>query len=364
MNLQPTTVPELQEMIQTHNNLLPRGGGTKPALSTPPVGAMSLNMCRLAGILEYEPGEYTFTALAGTPVSTIQSALAQHNQYLPFDPLLVQAGATLGGTVATNTNGSGRYRYGGVRDFILGIKFVDGHGRLIRSGGKVVKNAAGFDLPKFMTGSLGRYGVLVEISFKVFPQPAAYQTLQAQYKNLAATVQALFKLAPRPFEIDALDLLPEGNGRWSLVLRLGGLAAALPQRLVRLTKFLRMETEATVVAPLPDEAEFWQAANGLARVDQSATLVKVPLAMRQLPDLDTAISLLRATRWYTAGGNVAWLSVQDAAALNTVLAELGLVGLALWGGDGRLYFGQRKGESLARRVKQALDPDGKFLSDL
>ena len=114
--------------------------------------------------------EFTFTALAGTPVREIAAALAERGQYLPFDPMLREAGATLGGTVAAGLSGPGRFRYGGLRDFILGVRFVDGEGRLLRLGGKVVKNAAGFDLPKFFVGSLGRFGVLAEMTFKVFPK--------------------------------------------------------------------------------------------------------------------------------------------------------------------------------------------------
>src|SRR5262245_21553864 len=126
MTLQPTTVEELQTIVRENKNLVLRGGGTKPALSTAPDGAMSLDMRGFNGIIDYEPCEYTFTAYAGTPLKTIVNALAKNGQYLPFDPLLVEKGATLGGTVAANTSGSGRWRYGGVRDFILGVRFVDG----------------------------------------------------------------------------------------------------------------------------------------------------------------------------------------------------------------------------------------------
>ena len=109
-------------------------------------------MTGLNGVLEYEPSEFTFTALAGTPVRDIAAILAERGQYLPFDPMLVGAGSTLGGTVASGLSGPGRFRFGGLRDFILGVRFVDGGGRLLRLGGKVVKNSAGFDVPKFFVG--------------------------------------------------------------------------------------------------------------------------------------------------------------------------------------------------------------------
>src|SRR5574337_979115 len=124
--IRPASIADLQAAVRDHVRLLPRGGGTKPALSTPAEGVESLDLSSLSGVIEYNPGEYTFTALAGTRVSDVQGMLAEHGQYLPFDPPLVERGATLGGTVAAGLSGPGRYRYGGVRDFILGVRLVDG----------------------------------------------------------------------------------------------------------------------------------------------------------------------------------------------------------------------------------------------
>src|SRR5512143_1651914 len=169
--MNPTSIEELQSMVRGSPHVLPRGGGTKPALSTAHNGATVIDLAPLAGMLEYEPGEFVFTALAGTRLADVRAQLAEHGQYLPFDPLLVDRGATLGGTIAAGANGPGRYRYGGVRDFLLGVRFVDGAGEIVHAGGKVVKNSAGFDIPKLMVGSLGQLGALIEVSFKVFPQP-------------------------------------------------------------------------------------------------------------------------------------------------------------------------------------------------
>ena len=126
--LRPTTPQEVQEAVLTHPRLRPRGAGTKPALSSPQEGEALLDLSGLRGILEYEPEEFVFTALAGTPLEEIEAALKAHGQYLPFDPPLLGKGATLGGTVAAGLSGPMRHRYGGVRDFILGVRFVDGEG--------------------------------------------------------------------------------------------------------------------------------------------------------------------------------------------------------------------------------------------
>jgi glycolate oxidase FAD binding subunit len=159
-------------------------------------------------VLEYTPQEYTFTALAGTPVAEIAALLAAEGQYLPFDPPFAGAGATLGGTVAAGLSGPGRARYGGVRDFLLGVRFVSGTGELLSGGGKVVKNAAGFDLPKLLVGSLGQFGVMLELTFKVFPRPESYATLQLEAASFAQAEALLRELARSRVEPHALELLP------------------------------------------------------------------------------------------------------------------------------------------------------------
>ena len=160
MTLQPKSVGDLAALLPAHPRLRVRGAGTKCALSGPILEAPTLDLTALSGIVEHTPEECTFTALAGTPVAEIERVLAAHGQYLPFDPPLAAAGATIGGTVAAGVNGSCRYRYGGIRDFIIGAQIVDGRGRTTRSGGKVVKNAAGFLLHQALVGSCGRLGIL------------------------------------------------------------------------------------------------------------------------------------------------------------------------------------------------------------
>ncbi len=361
MKLQPTTPEEVQEIVKTNQGLLPIAGGTKPALSAASNGETLLDMKDLSGIIEYEPNEYTFTAYAGTPVQEVVTALTGHGQYLPFDPLLVKQGATLGGVVAANTAGSGRYRYGGVRDFILGVRFVDGHGQLVQSGGKVVKNSAGFDLPKFMVGSLGRFGIFTDLSFKVFPEPRSYVTLKVMYPGLDPALRAIYRLASTSFEMDVLDLEPNTDKQFRLLIRLGGLVEALPGRTERLQAFLKTETEADTTKIIQDELEvaLWEQINAAAWVEDGLNLVKVPISSKQIVDLEEAMSGI--ARRYSSGGNLAWLAGSNIDEIDATLSRLGLAGLVLFGPPGRPYLGLRKGLSLAQRVKQALDPAGKFL---
>ncbi len=178
-----------------------RGGGTKTALSrTLPSGAAALGraaapdrgaerdvleLARLAGILEYDRRVRVYGAgrhAAGGHRGRAGASTASTCRSTPA----CRTRRDLGGTVAAGLSGAGRQRYGGLRDFLLGARFVDGQGRLVRSGGKVVKNAAGFDQHKLLIGSLGRLGVLVEVSFKVFPQPPTYGTLRVDVADAAA----------------------------------------------------------------------------------------------------------------------------------------------------------------------------------
>lgn len=359
--VQVESVEDVQDAVRSGGPMLPRGGGTKPALSAPHNGCTVLDLSALSGILEYDPGEYTFTARAGTPLQTVAAALAEHGQYMPFDPPFVERGATLGGTVAAGLSGSGRYRYGGVRDFLIGVRFVDGRGEVVRGGGKVVKNAAGFDLPKLLTGSLGRLGVLTEVSFKVFPQPRGYITVQREYATLAAAIEMLHKLSSAPFDIEALDLLPHAGASEpaaSLWVRLGGLETVLPDRAEIMQQYLG---DGTVLSG-EEESRHWRGSTEFGWLPADAALIKVPTTPNKLAGLDARLAAAGASRRYAVAGNLAWIGwpgpVDD---LHALLSELGLSGLALTGPSQRPYLGVQRGQAFVRRIKQALDPDGIFL---
>jgi len=356
--MKPASIEDLQEMVRSQACITPIGGGSKSGLVAQADGFTPVSSAGLSGMLEYQPQEYTFTALAGTPVAEVETLLAEHGQYLMFDPPLVQVGATLGGTVAAGLSGPGRYRYGGVRDALLGVRFVDGQGNLVRAGGKVVKNAAGFDLPKFMVGSLGGYGYLVELSFKVMPSPAAWVTVQVSYPTLEAGLEALVGLTRQPLEIFALDVQPEDRGA-TLFVRLGGAVDSLPARLERVKRALGdMQTD---VLEGVGEQEFWRAAVELAWVPPGWSLVKVPLTPSRVLALDRELGSHSAKRVYSVGANLAWVAwLGEVDALDVILTQQELSGLVILGAAGKARLGLRNGESFARRVKQALDPNGKF----
>ena len=158
-------------------HVLIRGGGTQLALGSPPTGAdILLSTARLNRVIEHVPHDLTVTVEAGLSLATLQVTLAQANQWLALDPDLGPA-ATIGGIIATNATGPRRLRYGGVRDQIIGVRVVLPDGTIAKGGGKVVKNVAGYDLPKLFTGSLGTLGVIVSATFRLYPLPAASGTV-------------------------------------------------------------------------------------------------------------------------------------------------------------------------------------------
>ena len=358
--IEPQTIAEVQEAVRTYSQLMMRGGGSKPGLSTPgDANVTVLDMNGLRGVVEYEPNEFVFTALAGTPVAEVVAMLAEHGQYLPFDPPFSAAGATLGGAVASGLSGPGRYRYGGVRDFVIGVRFVDGLGQLVRGGGKVVKNAAGFDLPKLMVGSLGRLGALVELSFKVFPKPAAFATVRVDYLSLAAAIEAMAILVTKPLDIEAVDLEPSSTGA-GLWVRIGGREDQLEPRMRRLQGLLG---DGEILLGNAEQS-YWQGISEFQWVGNGETLVKTPLTAVQIVAFDRKLADLDVRRRYSVAGNVAWVALPkdgQVAPLDEALKTLGLAGLAIRGAVSGPLLGVRTSEPFYRRVKQTLDPDGRFI---
>ncbi len=153
------------------------GAGTKGFLGQPAVQAERLDVTGHHGIIEYDPAELVLVARAGTPLQEIETLLLENRQMLGFEPPFVAAGATLGGAVAAGLAGPRRAYTGTVRDFMLGVTFVNGKGEIVTAGGKVMKNVAGFDLFRPMARALGTLGVLLQVALRVLPLPEVEKTL-------------------------------------------------------------------------------------------------------------------------------------------------------------------------------------------
>jgi glycolate oxidase FAD binding subunit len=348
MTLQPATVDQIQQVVRDQPRVCARGGGTKSAL---PDDTAVVHLTRLSGITEYSPAECVFTALAGTPLSEIDTALGAHGQYLPFDPPFAADGATIGGTVASGISGPGRYRYGGVRDFLIGVRIVDGEGRLIRSGGQVVKNAAGFLLHHGMVGSLGRFGVLTELTFKVFPRPEARRTIAVECGSVAGAFAVARQVEDRRFDCEAIDF----NERGVLWVQLAGNRAAIDARALALAEQARRLTSDAAVRvhdSWPDPS-----AGHDSRPDPcSRACVKVAGLMNVWHELPAHVT----SAHFMCAGSVAWLVTDRLNELAEALRAAQLTGLVIRGPHAGERVGHLVHNEFEERVRRVLDPQNKF----
>lgn len=196
------------------------GGGTKAFLGRVVDGDV-LDVASHRGIVHYQPTELVITARAGTPLTEIESALQEHKQMLAFEPPHFGEGATLGGTIACGLSGPRRAYAGAARDFVLGMKVINGHGELLRFGGEVMKNVAGYDVSRLMTGALGTLGAILEVSLKVLPRPACELTL-AHTCTANEAITMMNRWAGQPLPITATCHV-DGT----LHVRLAGAASAV-----------------------------------------------------------------------------------------------------------------------------------------
>lgn len=205
-----------------------RGGGTKAFLGLPMTHGNELDMSQYSGVIHYEPTELVLTARAGTTLREIDALLAEQNQMLAFEPPRFGDEATLGGCVAAGLSGPRRMAAGSVRDYVLGVRVLDAHGRVLRFGGEVMKNVAGYDVSRLMAGSLGTLGVILDVSVKVLPRPAVERTLCFALDETAA-IERMASWAAQPLPISATA--------WTagqLTVRLSGAESAVSSACARL----------------------------------------------------------------------------------------------------------------------------------
>ena len=249
----PANENELAEMIRGASGPIRiAGGGTRGAVSP---GEL-LSTSGLAGVTLYEPGALTLVVKAGTPLAEIEAALDNEGQRLAFEPpdlraLLGTAGSpTIGGIVATNGSGPRRIQVGACRDHLLGVRFVDGTGTIIKNGGRVMKNVTGYDLVKLLAGSWGTLGVLAEVSLKVLPKPEAVATLMLEGLSDGIAVAAMSAALGSPYDVTGAAHF---GGR--TLVRLEGFADSVRYRSERLSTALAGFGEINLSAG----TEYWNA---------------------------------------------------------------------------------------------------------
>jgi glycolate oxidase FAD binding subunit len=204
-----------------------RGGGSKDFYGEVPRGDV-LDTRDYAGIVDYEPTELVITVRAGTPLDEIERTMAAQNQMLAFEPPHFGPGATLGGTIATGLSGPRRPYAGAVRDLVLGVRVIDGRGDDLAFGGRVMKNVAGFDVSRLMTGALGTLGAIAEVSLKCLPLPRAEATRRFRM-SADESIRRVNEWAAQPLPLSATAF-----AHGELFVRWSGAAPAVEAAIAKL----------------------------------------------------------------------------------------------------------------------------------
>lgn len=319
--------------------LIIHGGGSKSFYGNHDEGEV-LSTRGLAGVVDYQPKELVLTARAGTPLADIEALLGEHGQMLAFEPPHFGGPATLGGSIAAGLSGPRRPYAGAARDFVLGVRMIDGTGQPLRFGGQVIKNVAGYDVSRLMAGALGTLGVITEVSLKVLPKPAAETTLQFELDEADAIVK-MNRWAGQPLPLSATC--------WHaglLTVRLSGAESAVH------AAHARLGGEA-----VRDAGAFWQ------RLRDQATPFFDKRPLWRLAVKPTAPPLdLGDAQWIEWGGAVRWIASGLPAAMLREAATNA-------GGHATLFRGKPPADgafaplapalaALHRSLKQRFDPKG------
>jgi glycolate oxidase FAD binding subunit len=313
MVLEPGTPEELARALKTATeaglHVIPRGGASKMEWGNPPRAAdLVMSTRRLNRIVEHAWADMTVTVEAGCTVQQLQQTLAAHGQRLALDPLWLDT-ATVGGILATNDSGPLRIRYGSLRDLLIGITLALPDGTLAKSGGKVVKNVAGYDLPKLAIGSLGTLGVITQATFRLHPLPRVTRTLcfRAQdYRAMSDVLSAVLDstLVPTGLQVRAAD-----SGPPEIDVRFEGTAAGCEQQLAQT---LRLAAGAEQVEPSTD---VWNTRVGLWNGNEPSLVAKFSLLSASI---GVFFDLLKATSQKL---HLSWRAVAQAVGVGLLRLE-------------------------------------------
>jgi glycolate oxidase FAD binding subunit len=352
------------------------GRGSKRGLLRPVQAARSLSTRGLTGITLYRPAELIISARAGTPLAEIESALAEKRQQLIAEaPYLngvfgTTASPSIGGVVAANLSGPRRIAWGATRDHVMGLRFVNGAGEVVRSGGRVLKNVTGLDLCKLLSGSYGTLGVITEVTLKVLPAPETSATLLIETPDLASAVAALSAGLGSPFGVSAAAALP-AQGHVIAALRLEDFAASVAYRMEKLQEMFDRIGAQRVMEDHESRA-FWQGVREVKPLNARAedALWRVSVRPSAGPRIATAAYAIDGRVLLDWGGGLVWIaaspSIANHAAIRAAASAAGGTAMLFRAPEAlRLAVPVLPEEAAAiarigARVKEALDPGGLF----
>ncbi len=375
MVVEPGSADELALVLRCANDaglsVVPRGGGTKLGWGNPPRGAdLVLLTARLDQVLEHAWADMTATVEAGCTVARFQKTLGEHGQRLALDALWPER-ATIGGILATNDSGSLRVRFGALRDLIIGITLALPDGTLAKSGGKVVKNVAGYDLPKLATGSLGSLGVITQAIFRLYPLPREVRSVSFTASSPETLSKLVLAVQDSKLAFTGLQLCAQLGGPPALAVRFEGTTGGIE---AQVRQMLQLAADARQVDSPQDP---WSAREALWSGSEPALICKCGVLPSQLSTLCGVVGRVAeplGLAWKVAAQAVglAFMRLSGsqeqalpaaAAKLRSELEQLGGSLAALhcppgvkkdievWGSTG-------DAQALMRRVKEQLDPNG------
>ena len=358
-----TLIDQVRDATASGRPLRIAGGDTKAFYGEPVVGD-TLSTRSWSGIVSHEPSELVVTVRAGTPLATLEAALADKGQCLPFEPPRFGAASTVGGVIAAGLSGPARATAGGVRDYVLGVQFINGRGEWLTFGGQVMKNVAGYDISRALAGSMGTLGVITDVSLKVLPVAPAEATLVFRLGQHDALEQ-LHRWGGQPLSINASCWVKDVTAPDApelLFLRLRGAVAAVEaasERLMKETGGVRMDNaqagpdwaacrDQTLPFFTPPSAELclWRLS-----LPQTAPVIELPYAQ--------LIEWQGAQRWLWAPASAA-MAVRSAAAAANGHATLFRAGAD--GAPGVTRFDRESAviATITQRLRAELDPAGIF----
>jgi glycolate oxidase FAD binding subunit len=330
----------IQDAVSSQTPLAIQGGGSKQFYGRPAQGE-TLAVGEYSGIIDYTPSELVISARAGTPLTELECRLDEQGQMLPFEPPHFGENATLGGTIACGLSGPRRPWTGAARDFVLGVNCISGKGEYLRFGGQVMKNVAGYDLSRTLTGSLGTLAVLLDIHLKVLPRPETSMTLK-QSCSVAEALQRMNQWSGKPVPLSGGCYL---DG--SLYVRLSGTSRGV-----------QAAADTLGGDNLASSETFWE---DLREQRLAFFAGDAPLWRLSVPPASAALEL-DGTWLIDWGGAQRWLRTGlSASAIRTAVASVGGHATLFNGGD-------RDGEvfqpltpallALHQRIKHTFDPAG------
>jgi len=338
---------EVGEAARSNTGLRLRGGGSKDFYGQALEGEI-LDTHVHSGIVSYEPSELVITARCGTKLADIEAAMRERGQMLAFEPphfARFGSGATLGGAVAAGLSGPRRQSAGALRDFVLGVKVMDGRGEVLSFGGQVMKNVAGYDVSRLMAGSLGTLGIILEVSLKALPVPIAEATLKLELPEDRA-IEQLNRWGGKPLPISA--------SAWTgddLAIRVSGAAAAVKEACGKIGGE-RIEEE--------QARRFW---NGIREQTDPFFRNDAPLWRISVPSVTPPLKL-QGEQLIEWGGALRWLfSHGEARTMREAAKRAGGHATLFRGGDKAVGVFQPLAPALMKihkQLKREFDPQGIF----